>query len=119
MNPEKKIWGHTTELFRNGTTSTHYLEIKKGGYCSEHRHAQKANVFYLIEGKLLICFGAFGFSDLNGSSVLSEKHRIIRIEPGTWHKFHALTDVKCIEIYDYKYDGVDIERRVEGGLDET
>ena len=38
------------------------------------------------------------------------------IAPGIWHKFHALTDVKCIEIYEYLYDGVDIERRTEGGL---
>ncbi len=119
MATEEKIWGRTTELFRNGTTSTHYLEIKKGGYCSEHRHAQKANVFYLIEGELRIWFGASGVWDIHGASVLSEKYRVIRIEPGTWHKFHALTDVKCIEIYDYKYDGVDIERRIAGGLGET
>ena len=121
MKSEEKIWGRTTELFHNNTTSTHYLEIKKGGYCSEHRHAQKSNIFYMIEGDLKITTWS---RDDEDSMVLTPHSLHINfnnmvIRPKIWHKFHAITDVKCIEIYDYKYDGVDIERRAEGGLHET
>ncbi len=115
MNREEKIWGFTTELFRNNTTSTHYLEIKKGGYCSEHRHAQKENIFYIISGELQIVF--WSEKRRHTSTFTAGTGSIIPV--GIWHKFHALTDVKCIEIYKYKYDGIDIERRTEGGLENT
>ena len=112
-----KVWGTTAEVFRNNMASTHYLEIKKGGYCSEHRHAQKANIFYVLEGELEIIWWYGG-----------QQHRVVlkgidrcrfRIPLKQWHKFHALTNVKCIEVYDYEYDGEDIKRRTEGGLDST
>ncbi len=111
----KKVWGWTTELFRNNTASTHYLEIKKNGYCSEHRHAQKSNEFFVIEGRLELTIWT---AHLPNASivVLTPGANHFSINPGFWHKFRALTDVKCVEIYDYKYDGVDIERRTEGGL---
>ncbi len=110
----EKVWGQTTELFRNNTTSTHYLEIKKGGYCSEHRHAQKSNIFYVIEGEFEVVFW-----DVDGekrSIIVTLEMEAQTLLPNTWHKFKALTDVKCIEIYEYLYDGVDIERRATGGL---
>jgi mannose-6-phosphate isomerase-like protein (cupin superfamily) len=112
MKKANKVWGETTELFNNNGSSTHYLEVKAGGYCSEHKHEQKDNVFYVIEGRLEIA-----------SWVGDEKHiRVLgrgdgyRIPVGVWHMFRALTDVKCVEVYDYKYDGVDIQRRTQGGL---
>ena len=115
MERIEKVWGWTTELFRNNTTSTHYLEIKKGGYCSEHRHAQKSNIFFVIEGTLEIS------KWFDGQRQTIEIDHIPRwnssmIDPNIWHKFHALTHVKCIEVYEYLYDGVDIERRTVGGL---
>ena len=33
-----------------------------------------------------------------------------------WHKFKAITDVECIETYEVKFGGEDIERRTQGGL---
>ncbi len=117
MRPQEKVWGTTMEVFRNNTASTHYLEIKRGGYCSEHRHAQKSNIFYVLEGELEIVWWLAG----DGHSVIldGDKRRRFRVPVGQWHKFHALTDVKCIEVYEYEYDGVDIKRRTEGGLDST
>ncbi len=106
-----KVWGFTTELFTNNTTSVHILDIKAGGYCSEHKHTQKDNIFHIVEGELEVTswIGCECYIDVFKAS----EECIIPI--GVWHKFHALTDVKCIEIYDYKYDGVDIERRTVGG----
>ncbi len=109
--PDDKIWGRTTELFHNNTTSTHYIEIKAGGYCSQHRHAQKENVFYVIEGELEITWWDGDIEMV--ISIKAGEYDVIKV--GVWHMFRAITDVKCVEMYDYKYDGVDIERRTEGG----
>lgn len=117
MRSENKVWGCTIELFRNNTMSVHHLEIKKGGYCSEHKHGQKVNKFYIVEGRLEIIMWKNGEEIIN--IISSNAITYIHIPIGTWHKFHALTDVKCIEIYDYTYDGMDIERRAEGGLENT
>ena len=119
MERVKKVWGHTTELFRNNTTSVHYIEIDKGGYCSEHRHKQKSNIFFMIEGNLQIDFwdiNSVEYSIYLPSDIGYKNHVIL---PNTWHTFKAVTDVKCMEIYEYLYDGVDIERRREGGMDEN
>ena len=114
MTIEEKVWGDTLELFRNNTTSTHYLGIEEGGYCSEHRHAQKRNIFFVIEGELEI---TEWYGKQVSKTVLTPPSGIFTIPPGVWHMSRALTYVVCVEVYDYMYDGIDIERRVEGGLD--
>lgn len=111
MLTEEKVWGYTTELFRNNTTSTHYLQIQEGGYCSEHRHAQKGNIFYVIDGELEIV----EWYEAAREIMLTPTSGIFIIPPGRWHMFRARTYVECIEIYDYMYDGIDIERRKSGG----
>jgi len=119
MMRKAKIWGETIELFCNNTSSVHYLEINKGGFCSEHRHAQKGNTFFIIKGELEITKWIEGDAcpTILYSGMCYE--RVVHIEPGVWHMFRAITDVKCIEVYNYTYDGVDIERRKEGGIDES
>ena len=113
--PEDKVWGRTTRLFRNSTTSTYYLEIKAGGYCSQHRHMQKENVFYVAEGELKVT--RWGGDIERVITIKAGEHDVVGV--GVWHMFRAITDVKCIEIYDYKYDGVDIERRTQGGSERS
>lgn len=48
-----KDWGYTTLFFEYQPIEVHDLEIKKGGYCSEHRH-NKINLFYVQTGRLKI-----------------------------------------------------------------
>ena len=110
-----KIWGDTENIFSNGIVSVHFLNINKGGYCSEHQHAQKANIFFVIRGELEITRWDNGYELI---VVLTPTNPTVRVEPGAWHRFRAFTDVKCIEVYDYCYDGIDIERREPGGLNE-
>ena len=81
MKAAKKVWGGTTELFNNNTTSTHYLEIKKGGYSSEHKHAQKTNIFYVIEGELEIMFWVGDVDHLQ----LLKRGDVWMVTVGVWH----------------------------------
>jgi len=108
-----KVWGETEELFNSGTVSVHYLKIKKGGYCSEHRHHSKANIFYVIQGNLaLTIWNSKGGQD----ETIIWQGESSEIPPGVYHKFRALTDVECLEIYEVKFRGADIERRTQGGF---
>ena len=108
-----KIWGETQELFNNGITAIHHLKIKKGGYCSEHRHKYKSNTFFVIAGNLVITIWTpKGEQD----ETVVWPGETTEIPPGVFHKFRALTDVECLEIYEVKLRGEDIERRAEGGM---
>ena len=111
---QAKIWGITAEIFRNNSCSVHFLEVKKDGFCSEHRHAKKENAFFIIEGVLEISEWRNDILHVNCISSGQMNPRVT-IPTGHWHKFRAVTDVKCIEIYNFKYDGEDIERRTIGG----
>ena len=106
-----KKWGYTTEFFRNAIVSAHHLEINKGGFCSEHFHEHKYNVFYVTSGKLEIII----FRENDIDVTVLEKGQSSAVPPGFWHKFRALEDTECIEMYQVLLIEPDIERRTEGG----
>lgn len=113
-----KLWGETTEFFRNATVSAHHLNIKKGGYSSEHRHEHKSNLFYVISGVLEITI----FRPLHGSDTYETYDvTVLRagqtstVPPGLFHKFKGLEDTEAIELYQVELQEPDIERRRQGG----
>lgn len=108
-----KIWGETEKIFNNGIISVHHLKIKKGGFSSAHSHKFKSNIFFIISGNLKLTI--WHDSGTQDSTVIwpGESSEIL---PGICHKFEALTDVECLEIYETKLRGEDIERKTEGGL---
>lgn len=110
-----KSWGYTTEFFRNAMVSAHHLEIKKGGFCSEHKHLQKFNLFYVITGRLEIII--WRDKALKDITVLTDGQSSA-IPPGFYHMFKGLTDVDCIEFYQVLLIDPDIERRTVGGKEE-
>ena len=107
-----KVWGETTQIFKTANVEVHCLRIKKGGYCSEHKH-KKSNLFYIIRGKLKI-------SVWDGSKLIDETvltgGQMTTIQPGLWHMFEALENTECIEVYEAQVFDNDIERRTTGGL---
>jgi len=109
-----KIWGFTTDFFRNMNVSVHHLSIKRGGYSSEHKHAHKSNLFYVISGELEITI--FREKDITDKTILRAGDDSA-IPSGYYHRFHALTDVECIELYQIFLQDPDIERRTHGGID--
>ena len=111
MSKQGKIWGETEGIFNNGIVSVNHLKIKKGGHCSEHRHSKKSNIFFVISGNLVSEIWR-GVSD----ETVVWPGESTTIEPGVYHKFRALTDVECLEIYEVRFDGEDIERRTVGGI---
>lgn len=110
-----KDWGYTTEFFRNAIVSSHHLEIKRGGFCSEHVHEHKYNLFYVISGELELTI----WRDEKMKDVtIVTAGQSTAIPPSFWHKFRALTHVECIEIYQVLLLEPDIDRRSDGGVEQ-
>lgn len=106
-----KVWGLTTEFFRSQITSVHHLRIQKGGYCSVHKHQLKTNIFYIISGQLEIVQEVGGQMD----TTILGPGQSMEITPGIYHKFEALQNTECIEVYQVSLIEPDIQRRTEGG----
>lgn len=111
-----KVWGHTTPLFNKNNVELHIAEIKKGGFCSKHLHKFKYNRFVVIKGKLKITiFKQYGSSILEDVSIL-ESEQECTVPPGEFHKFEALEDTTCLEIYWVDLLESDIVREDHGGM---
>lgn len=113
-----KIWGETQEIFRSEALSVNVLRIRAGGFCSEHKHEKKSNIFHIVSGALEIAVWPDPVevqppqapdltTALPGASTA--------IPAGVWHQFRALEDTIAIEIYETALDGGDIVRRTHGG----
>lgn len=112
MNWQGKIWGRTATIIETPFFSAHYLDIEKGGFCSQHRHQAKYNIFLLIDGQLEITiFRPDGLEDIT----ILEPGQTSEIRPGVYHKFRALETSRALEIYRVELDPEDIERRTRGG----
>jgi len=109
-----KKWGYTTEFFRNAFVSGHHLEIKKNGICSEHRHAHKFNLFYVISGMLEITI--WRENKIKDITVIGPGQSTA-VPPGVWHSFKALEATECIELYQVLLLEPDIDRRTQGGIE--
>jgi len=108
-----KIWGTTQEVFNNGTVSVNHLKIKAGGYCSEHRHAKKSNQFFVLSGRLAIQIWHGNTKD----ETIIKPGESTTVSPGVFHRFWAITNVECLEIYEVRLEGEDIDRRTVGGIE--
>ena len=119
LTRQGKNWGYTTGFFRNAVVSAYHLEIRKGGYCSEHKHRHKYNLFYVLSGKLKIKIWreAEGYPSMPNivDVTILERGQISAVPPGFYHKFEALEDTECIEVYQVLLTEPDIERRKPGG----
>lgn len=112
---QSKFWGHTQCIFIGPISETHYLHINSGGYCSEHRHLHKWNRFFIIKGSLKIIIYRDGGKD----ETILGPGQFTDVPPGDFHKFEALEDCECLEIYWIdQLETDDIERRTIGGMTE-
>lgn len=107
-----KNWGYTTKFFENAIVSAHHLEINEGGYCSEHYHKYKFNLFYVISGKLELTIWRKGKTK---DVTIVGPGQASAISPSFYHMFKGITKCEAIEIYQVLLIDPDIERRTEGG----
>jgi len=111
-----KVWGYTTPLFNKNNVELHIAEIRKGGYCSKHKHKFKFNRFVVLKGKLKITIWKdYGTDTLQDVSILGISQECT-VPPGDFHKFEALEDTTVLEIYWVDLNENDIVREDHGGM---
>jgi quercetin dioxygenase-like cupin family protein len=113
MRIQGKIWGKTQDIFKNSNFELHRIEIEKGCYCSKHKHKHKYNAFFIEKGKLKITIYETDY-DLVDETIISTGEMTI-VKPGVFHRFKALEDTICYEIYWVSLDHDDIVREDVGG----
>lgn len=107
-----KKWGHTKCVYEGSYSEVHVIRANKGGYCSKHLHKQKWNRFVVLGGKLKIIL----YKDKGEDVTILTEGMFSDVPPGIEHRFEALEDTLCLEIY--WIDGLDpndIERVDSGG----
>lgn len=106
MNKSAKVWGITSEIFSNDSSSIHRIEIVKHQFCSKHLHEHKYNMFFVENGKILVHKWE---NNTKNTIVLNAKDSTI-IQPNIYHQFEALEDSIVYEIYYIKLNNDDIIR---------
>lgn len=82
-----KVWGTTTEIFKNPVTELHRLEVNRGTRCSTHKHEHKYNGFYVERGVLHIHVMKNDYA-LEDITILKAGDHMI-VEPGEFHCFEC------------------------------
>lgn len=109
---QSKFWGQTQCIFVGPISEAHYLNINEGGYCSKHCHNYKWNRFFLTKGRLKVII----YRDDGEDETILAAGQFTDVPPGVYHKFEALEDCECLEIYWIdNLDPSDIERKSFGG----
>ena len=115
---QTKCWGLTRLIFHNDHHSLHELMVVAGFQCSKHRHADRANSFYVDSGSLQI----LTYED--ASPKHAEFHHVsagerFEVPSGVWHRFQVLESGRVFETYWPDRGGIvrldDIEREDVGG----
>lgn len=111
---QSKVWGHTQLAFGVPGMEAHVISVKRGGYCSRHRHEWKWNRFLVLEGELIVRL--YTEHD-KADETLVGPGQVSDVPPRTWHQFEAKTDVLAVEFYWLpSVDPEDIERQDHGGM---
>ena len=113
MIKQGKIWGETSMIFQKPNFEFHRVEVKKGGFCSTHKHKNKFNAFYMEQGEMKIKIHQDDY-DLIDETIIKEGDLSI-VKPGLYHSFEAVYDSICYEIYWTELQHDDIERKNIGG----
>jgi len=113
MSKQGKVWGQTELLLETPFVEFHRIDIKAGGFCSLHKHSYKHNAFYVVEGELEIEVHKNDY-DLVDTTLLKAGDITI-CKPNEYHRFRALTDVVCFEVYYPEPLSADIQRKDVGG----
>ncbi len=119
----KRPWGKWTKLWGDERVEVRLLEVKAGGFCTLHRHANMSNVFYVLEGSLRVD-SYHAWPDDRRSSVtfeILEEQDVAVVSPPTVHRFQAISKVVALEfniaVGSEPVDPLDSEQLGPAGLD--
>lgn len=110
-----KAWGRTRQTVSSDLFTRHELHIDARGYCSLHKHEQRANRFRVLTGKILV-------ARLDPAPYLFEltADNVFDVASAVWHMFLSVEASHVVEEYYPDRGGKvredDIVRASEGGI---
>ena len=117
MDIDGKVWGTTACILALPMFELHRIEVKAGGYCSEHIHRAKHNLFYVESGVLKVTLWTqyAAYEPKKPDVTIMRAGDSMPIPPNRAHKFEGVSAVVAYEVY-WAELSEDIERRTHGGL---
>ncbi len=111
----KKGWGLCTTIFKNSNVVVDLLDIEPGGFCSNHSHKAKYNIFQVLEGELII---VLSLKNVERKTTLTKISSAYTIIPGVHHYFKTESHIGCkaIEVSFVKIREDDITRFSKSGI---
>jgi len=106
MKTVKKIWGEELWVINTKKYCGKILKLKKGFFSSIHKHLEKDETFYMLEGAVKL-----ELEKKDRKLVVGDVQRIL---PGQFHRFIGLEDSIIIEFSTFHRDE-DTVRKTESG----
>ena len=92
----QKSWGHEKWLVNNKLYCGKILHVLEGHCCSYHYHKLKDETFYILNGHISL--------ELDGNIKDMVKGDVVRLVPGSKHRFFAIEDSDIVEISTQHFD---------------
>lgn len=123
----QKPWGWTECLHDSRQCELHRIDVKAGGYCSQHEHLHKWNAFQVVRGRLQVevwttrAGRGWSPSDPPDTVVLLGPGDCYSVAPGLVHRFTCDVPTSAFETYwpvnnTRQVSPDDIMRYSEGGI---
>lgn len=117
---EEKNWGRVTHVFALPHVAVSYLEVRAGQCCSRHVHEERANMFAMLDGCLVVEEWPEGIGRPSKLRALTPGENY-SVPSGVWHRFRVRQSGSVIEVYWADRGGTvrldDIERADVGSAD--
>lgn len=115
---EEKVWGRVQHIFVSPHAAVSCLEVRAGYRCSRHLHSQRANLFAVLEGQIVVEIWPNGRSEL----IELGPGDTCTVPSGVPHRFRVLQSGRVVEVYWPDRGGevsmADIHRFDVGGEDD-
>lgn len=108
-----KSWGKTIKVEANAFCEMHAIDINPWSRCSKHKHSYKTNLFYVMQGELIVLvYKDGGMVD----ETLLQAGEWTSVPPNEYHEFQTRS-MGCQAIELYWPEGIkdDIARLDQGG----
>lgn len=95
MKMEEKVWGRVLHTFVSEHAAVSYLEVKEGFRCSRHCHKERANLFAVVDGRIVV---------EEWVDVGVRRHDLIGgmihvVPSGVLHRFRVIESGHVVEVY--------------------
>lgn len=120
---EQKVWGAANHVFSSPNCAVSILEVKKGAYCSRHKHLHRVNRFIVVAGSIdVVEYTEDGNKETKRTTLNTGS--VSDVNAGVIHRFEVNESGIVVEVYwpATKYSEVmltDIVRLDTGGKPST